>query len=213
MSILHHPADELLLSYAAGATDEGISLVVATHLALCPQCRRTVADAEAAGGALLETGENAPLSGNALRSVMSRLDEPMQKAAKPVQAQSNVPEPLRSYVGGDLDAIRWTKIAGGISFAPLFERGRSRVKLIRSAPGSGVGLHTHGGEEFTLCLAGGYTDVTGQYARGDLQSTTPDILHRPRADEGEDCIVLAVSDAPLLFRNFGIALIAKWFGF
>ena len=213
MSILHHPADELLLSYAAGATDEAMSLILATHLALCPQCRSTVAKAEAAGGALLEAGDSTPLTPNALQSVMSRLDQPVQKIAPKPRTPSNVPEPLRSYIGGHLDAIGWTKIAGGISFVPLFERDSARVQLIRSTPGAGVGLHSHRGEEFTLCLAGGYTDVTGQYARGDLQSTTPDILHRPLADEGEDCIVLAVSDAPLLFRNWGIALIAKWFGF
>jgi len=213
MSIVHHPTDELLLSYAAGATDEATSLIVATHLALCPRCRSTVAKAEAAGGALLESGGSTPLSSGALKSVMSRLTEPERKAAPAFRAPSNVPEPLRSYIGDDLDAIRWTNIAGGISFKPLFKSGAARAQLIRSRPGAGVGLHTHAGEEFTLCLAGGYTDVTGQYARGDLQSTTPDVLHRPLADEGEDCIVLAVSDAPLVFQNWGIALIAKWFGF
>ncbi|HSM96113.1 MAG TPA: ChrR family anti-sigma-E factor [Rhizomicrobium sp.] len=213
MSIQHHPADELLLSYAAGATDEAMALVLATHLALCPQCRRTVARAEAAGGALLESGGSAPLASDALQAVLSRLDEPVRKATPVPRAPSKAPEPLRSYIGGDLDAVRWTKIAGGISFKPLFQRGSARAQLIRSRAGAGVGLHSHRGEEFTLCLTGGYTDETGRYARGDLQSTTPDILHRPIADEGEDCIVLAVSDAPLLFRNFGIALIAKWFGF
>ena len=213
MTIAHHPADELLLSYAAGATDEAVSLIVATHLTFCPQCRRTVAKAEAAGGALLENGEIAPLSGSALQAVMSRLDAPTPKPIRVPMARSNVPAPLRAYIGHDLEGVRWTKIAGGISFKPLFQRGESRVQLIRSKPGSGVGLHTHRGEEFTLCLAGGYTDVTGEYARGDWQSTTPDILHRPLADAGEDCIVLAVSDAPLLFQNWGIALLAKWFGF
>ena len=213
MTILHHPADELLLSYAAGATDEAVSLIVATHLTFCPSCRRMVAKGEVAGGALLEGSESVPLSDNALQAVMSRLDEPALKSRPASTSPSKVPAPLRAYVGDDLEAIRWTKIAGGISFKPLFRRGNSRVQLIRSSPGSGVGLHTHRGEEFTLCLSGGYTDVTGEYAAGDWQSTTPDILHRPVADEGEDCIVLAVSDAPLLFRNWGIALIAKWFGF
>jgi putative transcriptional regulator len=153
------------------------------------------------------------LSGNALQAVMSRLDEQEPKSARGPLAPSNVPAPLRAYIGDNLEAVHWTRIAGGISFKPLLQRGGSRVQLIRSRPGSGVGLHTHRGEEFTLCLAGGYTDVTGEYARGDWQSTTPDIVHRPLADGGEDCIVLAVSDAPLLFQNWGIALLAKWFGF
>ena len=213
MTIAHHPSDELLLSYAAGATGEGTSLILATHLALCPVCRRIVAKAEAAGGALLETADAVPLSGGALQAVMSRLDEQVHRPAPVSRKPSNVPEPLRSYVGDDLNAVAWRKIAGGISFRPLFRRGNYRVQLIRSRAGSGVGMHTHNGEELTLCLAGGYTDNTGEYARGDLQSTTPDVLHRPVADEGEDCIVLAVSEGPLRFTNPAIALIGKWFGF
>jgi putative transcriptional regulator len=213
MTIMHHPADELLLSYAAGATDEGTSLIVATHMALCPQCRRTVQRAEVAGGALLESSEIVPLNADALKSVLSRLDEPVETAAVKSRGPSNVPEPLRSYIGDDLENIRWTRIAGGIFFKPLFEHGSSRVQLIRSRPGAGVGVHTHRGEEFTLCLTGGYTDNTGEYARGDLQSTTPEILHRPLADPGEDCIVLAVSEGSLRFSNPFIGLIGKWFGF
>ncbi len=213
MTIQHHPADDLLLSYAAGSADEPLALVLATHLALCPRCRKGVGQAEAAGGALLETGTPAPLGADALQSVLSRLDEPFAKPMFVARTPSNVPEPLRSYVGNDLERVGWTHIVGGISFRTILTHGSARAQLIRSRPGSGVGTHTHRSEELTLCLSGGYTDVTGQYARGYLQTTTPDVLHRPLADEGEDCIVLAMSDAPLLFRNWGVAMIAKWFGF
>ncbi|HEY4124306.1 MAG TPA: ChrR family anti-sigma-E factor [Rhizomicrobium sp.] len=213
MTILHHPGDELLLSYAAGATDEAMSLVLATHLALCPQCRRTVGQAEAAGGAMLEDNTPAPLRDGALQSALSRLDDrPVAKSVVP-RGAFTAPEPLRSYLGGDLDRVKWTNLAGGIYFKPLCRRGESRVYLIRSKAGCGVGWHTHHGEELTLCLTGGYTDETGRYARGDLQSATPDILHRPVADEGEDCIVLAMSDARLKFSSPLVALIGHWFGF
>jgi putative transcriptional regulator len=213
MTIVYHPADELLLSYAAGATGEAVSLVVATHLALCPQCRRIVAKAEAAGGAMLEDESAAPLPDNALQSVLSRLDA--APIAKPATSGGAfvAPEPLRSYIGGDLDRVKWTNLAGGIYFKPLLRHGKARASLIRSRPGCSTGWHTHRGEELTLCLAGGYTDETGQYARGDLQATTPDILHRPVADEGEDCIVLAMSDARLKFSSPVVALIGRVFGF
>jgi putative transcriptional regulator len=213
MTIAHHLNDELLLRYATGQTDEGVSLIVATHLALCPQCRRGVTDAEAVGGAMLEDEKSVPLDSDALRSVLSRLDT--APAAKP-QAECGTfvaPEPLRSYIGGDLDKVKWTDLFGGMYFKPLFKRGKSRVYLIRSKAGSGTGWHTHSGEELTLCLTGGYTDETGQYARGDLQITTPEVLHRPVADEGEDCIVLAVSEGRLKFSNFVVGVIGRWFGF
>ena len=40
MSIRHHLTDDLLLAYAAGSLNEGWSLAIATHLSLCPDCRR-----------------------------------------------------------------------------------------------------------------------------------------------------------------------------
>jgi putative transcriptional regulator len=212
--IAHHPSDELLLAHASGTGDEATSLIVATHLALCPPCRKKVAAAEAAGGALLANAEPVAMSGDALDGVLARLDKIQPERPKPrVQGNFAAPEPLRSYLGGDLDAVKWRSIAPGISYRPLFRRGRADARLIRSRPGSGVGVHTHHGEEFTLCLAGGYTDTTGEYARGDLQFADPTLLHRPMADAGEDCIVLAVCHAPLKFQSPAIGLLAKVFGF
>lgn len=213
--ITHHPSDDLLFAHASGGSDEATSLIVATHLALCPACRRKVAKAESVGGALLSAVEPSAMSPNALDSVMSRLDR-IAPDASPSRAQGKryaAPEPLRSYLDDDLDAVKWTTIVPGIYYKPLFRRGRMDARLIRSKPGHGVGVHTHKGEEFTLCLAGGYTDVTGTFARGDLQTADPSLLHRPMADDGEDCIVLAVSDAPLKFQNAAISLLAKFFGF
>lgn len=213
MTIVHHPADELLLSYAAGATGEVVSLVVATHLALCPVCRRAVAKMETVGGAMLDDEASVPLSDKALQSVLSRLDAAPTVRSTTSHGSFTAPEPLRSYIGGDLDHVKWTNLAGGLYFKPLLRRGKMRAYLIRSKPGSSAGWHTHHGEELTLCLTGGYTDETGEYARGDLQATTPDILHRPVADEGEDCIVLAMSDARLKFSSPITALIGRVFGF
>lgn len=42
MTVRHHIGDDLLLSYAAGTLDEASSLLVATHLALCPHCRAQI---------------------------------------------------------------------------------------------------------------------------------------------------------------------------
>ena len=214
--ITYHPADELLLTYAAGTADEGTSLVLATHLALCPVCRKTVAEAEAAGGVLLESTPPSALSANAAQSVMSRLDAatPLPRSLKPnFSGTTRVPEPLRSYIGPDFDAVEWKKITSGLSFKPLHQQGPVRAVLIRSKAGSGVYEHTHRGEELTLVLTGGFTDPSGHYQRGDFQGTSPEIHHALVADEGEDCIVLAMTNAPVKFRNPVVGLLAKLFGF
>jgi len=70
--------------------------------------------------------------------------------------------------------------------------------------GAALPQHTHEGAEYTLLLTGGFSDETGHYRRGDVAIADPSIDHRPVADEGEDCICLAVTDAPLrLTGRFG----------
>ena len=39
MTIKFHVSNDILLSYSSGTLDEASSLLVATHLALCPHCR------------------------------------------------------------------------------------------------------------------------------------------------------------------------------
>ncbi len=216
MSASHHPNEELLLAHASGASDEALSLIVGTHLALCPQCRAKVSKMESLGGAILGGLEPVAVSDGALSSVMARLDSSSREQRLPPAASAHsfaAPEPLRSYLNGDLDSVRWTTIGPGISYKPVFKRGAFSAQLIRSKPGRGVGTHSHHGEELTLCLTGGFTDVTGHYRRGDLQTADDSLLHRPRADAGEDCIVLAVRDAPLRFKSAAVGLLGRIFGF
>jgi putative transcriptional regulator len=213
MTVTHHPDDALLLSYAAGVANEGQSLVVATHLTFCPRCRAVVADAEIAGGALLAAAEPQALRGNALNEALSKLDSEPVALPSPPDVKSSLPRPLQSYIGNKLQDVRWNKIGFGLSHKPLFRCGKSNVQLIRSQSGRGVGAHTHKGEELTLVLAGGFTDVTGHYVRGDVQTAASDVVHAPLADEGDDCIVLAVTNAPLRFANLGVSLLGKFFGF
>lgn len=213
MSIAHHPGDELLLSYASGAADEAVSLLVASHLALCPLCRATVAGAEAAGGSLLAQVAPVALDRDAYRSVLSRLDEPVAAVVRGAKFDRDVPAPLQAYIGADFEALPWRHITGGLAYVPLATKGRTRARLIRAAPGAGVATHTHRGEEWTMVLTGSYRDETGRYAAGDVQSTTPDIRHKPVADAGPVCINLAVTDAPLIFEGLLPKVVGRIFGF
>lgn len=209
--LTHHPDEELLLAYASGAADEAFALVVATHLAFCPECRRQVATLERAGGAMLDALEPQPLSDRALARTLSRLDEPERPAPVRVRhGDMRVPEPLRSYVG-DLDRS-WLPLGPGVAHRPLFRRGRASVRLIRAAPSVSVPMHSHAGRELTLVLSGGFHDETGQFGPGDLEIATTETLHQPIADPGEVCLTLAVTDAPLRFYNMLPRLVGKAFG-
>jgi putative transcriptional regulator len=210
-SVTHHPDDDLLVSYASGAADEGLALVIATHLAFCPECRRLVAAFEQAGGAMLASIGPEAMQARALENTLARLDEPTRTAPrKPVIGDPRVPEPLRSYVDS-LDKS-WLPLGPGVAHRPLLRRGKTSVRLIRAMPGASVPVHSHNGCELTLVLTGGFHDETGRFGPGDLESATPDMKHQPVADPGEVCINLALTDAPLRFFSVLPRLVGKVFG-
>jgi putative transcriptional regulator len=213
MSISHHPGAELLLTYASGAATEALALLVASHITFCPVCRAEVRRAEAAGGSLFATVPPVSLSESAYQAVLARLDAPAAQIVRSARLASNLPAPLQAYVGPDYDNLPWRHVAGGISHLPIKTAGGMQARLIRAEPGSGVYEHTHKGEEWTLVLTGSFVDVTGRYAAGDVQSTTPDVSHEPTAEAGPVCINLAVTDAPLKFRGLLPNLLARLHGF
>jgi putative transcriptional regulator len=208
----HHPPEEMLLDYAAGALGEAESLVVATHLALCPACRSEVAAMEAVGGALLETipagPETSPGLDDVLARVMARLDDPAPaptraaaRSLAAVAAAPLLPEPLRSYVGGDPGGISWTPVMRGLDERPIDLGARdaaaAKVRMMRIHPATAMPQHTHRGREMTLVLAGGFRDATGHYLRGDLALTDASVDHTPVADDDEACVCLVLTEAPV----------------
>ncbi|WP_238474803.1 hypothetical protein [Azospirillum cavernae] len=95
----HHPGDTLLIDYSGGALCEGASLVVATHLAFCPCCRRLVTEMDAVGGALLEDLEPEPLDPGCLDALLARIDREentLPPAAPPPARRRNPPKPPRA---------------------------------------------------------------------------------------------------------------------
>lgn len=212
--IAHHPEDDLLLAYASGASDEATALVIATHLAFCARCRDGVALMETIGGGLLESLPPAPLDLAAFAATVARLDSapPFARPAR-TPSRDGTPEPLRSWLGGDLSSVRWRRMGPRLAYVPLFRRGSISAKLLRGAPGTEVGAHTHRGLEMTMVLKGGFTDATGNYGPGDLQVADGELSHSPIADAGEDCINLAVTTASLKFENLLQKIAGPLFGF
>ena len=220
MTIHHHPSDELLLDYSTGALGETWSLAIATHLALCPLCRGAVADMEALGGSLLTDLPPEPMSAGAIDAVMARLDEGVAadgavpvSAPPPDAATAILPQPLRGYVGGDVGDIQWQRLGLGAYqlIVPTADDGVT-ARLLRIPAGRPMPTHTHRGLELTLVLAGAFSDATGHYGRGDLQEADDSLEHKPHAAPGEDCICLAVTDAPLRFRSVAARILQPLIG-
>jgi putative transcriptional regulator len=219
MSIRHHPGEDMLLDYASGASGEAMALVVATHLAFCSQCRKAVAKAETMGGVLMNSLAPAAMGATALAAAMARLDAPAAPAPARSLSQDGVPGPLRPYLPGRLGldgrlaGLPWRQMGSKLAYLPLFRRDGLSVKLLRGVAGTDTGTHSHRGLEYTVVLQGGFTDVTGSYAPGDMQIADGETWHNPVADPGEDCINLAVTTAPLRFKNLVPMIAGKLFGF
>ena len=86
------------------------------------------------------------------------------------------------------------------------------ARLLKIPAGKPVPAHSHGGTELTLVLGGAFTDKTGYYGRGDFQEADDTLEHQPYAVAGEDCICLAVTDAPLKFSGFAARLAQPFIG-
>ena len=139
-NVTHHLTDALLMSYASGTLEEAFSLVVASHISLCDECRARLESYEAVGGALIdETSEQAAVSEDALEAVMAKIDAaPVIEVSRP-RADRIFPVPLQDYVGGDLDDVRWRPVGGGVRQAVLKMRDATKVRLL-SIPGGAESL-------------------------------------------------------------------------
>jgi putative transcriptional regulator len=174
MTIKFHVSNDILVSYSAGTLDEASSLLVATHLALCPHCRARNRSADSLGGYLLDSLEEAPVSSAMKDTVLSRVrsESPVsvsEAESRPRKTRDAViPDPLRSYVGGDLDELHWRRLAPRVQqIAVPTANGRSKARLLRFQSGLTVPSHGHNGRELTLVLTGSLCDRDSILYRGN----------------------------------------------
>lgn len=185
----HHPAADILASYAAGALEPGFGLVVGAHLESCATCRKSVRAFEATSGASLADLPSADLADDALARAMARLDE----AAPPAPAPDL--RPLHERL--PLLAKRW--VAPGVWAAPVDtpHAPDNRVYLLRVPAGMSAARHEHGGAEFCTVLKGAYRDELGLFAAGDFAAAEGELNHQPKVEPGEDCICLFATEGRL----------------
>ena len=190
------------MSYSAGTLPEGFNLVVATHISLCDECRARMMEFDAVGGAVVEDQAPVAMEAGSLAATMAKISAPYADdtpKAKPVTS-SVFPTPLQDYVGGDLDSVKWRKVGGGVRQAVLKVDKSTSVRLLHIPAGTAVPDHGHRGTELTLVLQGAFKDEVDHFGKGDIEVATQELDHQPIADEGEDCICLAATDAPLRFN-------------
>lgn len=199
-NIKHHLNDPTLMAYAAGTLPEAFNLMVASHLSLCDSCRARAESFDVLGGEILDTLPAVQVSEGSFNATMSLINGgEIASPAAPKFETGVFPGPLQEYVGGDLEAVNWKPIGMGVKQAILPTSSDASARLLYIPAGTAMPDHGHHGTEMTMVLKGAFQDEDGYFARGDVEIADSDLHHTPVADIHEDCVCLAVADAPLQF--------------
>lgn len=200
MMIRHQLPDALLMGYAAGTLPEAFNLVIAAHVSLSDEARVRLGAFEAVGGSVLDDDAGVDLAEDSLDRMMARLEAlPQANARAALAAEDVYPAPLADYVAR---GMRWRALGRGVKQAILKTDGAATARLLRIPAGQAVPDHGHKGTELTLVLQGAFFDGNRRFGRGDIEIATQETEHTPVAEAGDDCICLAVSDAPLRFNGW-----------
>ena len=229
MSIHHHLSDATLGAFTAGALIESISLVVASHISNCPDCRKRRDQLEDIGGIQLQHTEPEDMSPDALEKVMIKLgkqklplasDPPndsissFSNESSPRRGNPEIPKPLRAYVPDRLEDVDWKSMAPGIKYFAIagLNTADGTLSLLKIAPGVNIPEHRHQGIELTQVLKGSFSDEIGRFGVGDIADLDDDIKHQPIADTNEACICLIATEAPLKFTGLMPRLVQYFSG-
>ncbi len=188
---VYHPAEEFLFDYAAGTASPSETLMIATHLAYCADCRRTVQITRTAGGALFEGLEPARLPPNMLNRTLAAIDA---SNGAPVDERP----PLAAFLNENLASRHWRRLPGGFRMRRVPGNDHSgRVWLFDAPPGMKLLPHRHEGDEWTVILSGVFVDNEHSYRVGDFARLADGEEHRPVIGQEGRCVsLIMVRDAP-----------------
>ncbi len=199
MNIKHHPTETTLASFATGTLDEARALAVATHLALCPQCRAVQQNFEHVGGALLDRVAPDAMASDALQQALARIGTP--EPSKPARASraDGLPEPLSAY---ELGPWRW--IGRGVQWrsvdVPI--ENDVRVFMLKAAPGIHLPRHRHVGSEWTCVFEGAFAHEGGRFGPGNFDEADENVEHDPRVEKGATCVCLVALQGNIMLQGF-----------
>jgi len=203
----YHPADELLMQFAAGQLSNALGIMVACHLENCEQCRQQTRLYDQLGGELLSEQNDVQVSPSLLDQAWTQIQQPTSAVTVPT-GDERLPRPLRRFVPSYYDNLPWSGFSKSIQQWDLpISDSQYTARFYKIAAGKELPEHTHKGNEFTLVMSGSFSDKAGDYHPGDFILADQQTRHTPRAHMNEDCICFAVMDGPLKLTGFFGAMI------
>jgi putative transcriptional regulator len=202
----HHISRSTLHDYAAGTLCEALSVVAASHLAWCRECRKAAEAVAKAPDVPRAADDTAPSPAAASgESTVEAMDRQPRTAEFPNSEVSDfgLPMPLALRLDGHgLEDVAWRKVFPGVAVRDLAltAGAAGQLRLVRIAPGKALPEHGHGSGELSLVLRGAYRDGLGRYTIGDVADLDGASVHRPVAEDS-GCICLVAAETPVRYRS------------
>lgn len=199
-----HPDLDLITEYTAGSLPLAQAACVSAHVINCEHCKRLTGQLTGLGANFFEELEPIAVGEAQLDAVLARLDEePPLVYQKPAHDEKSTPAIVQRLMSGNFSDLTWKNIGSALRINYLRTGDPTHeFALYHIKPGGKIPEHNHRGSEMTLVLQGGFSDSKGSYHEGDFIFRRPGDVHAPTALQSEDCICLAVLDAPLKFTNW-----------
>lgn len=215
--IKHHPTATVLQQFVDGNLPASISIIVASHVEICPHCQQhTMQLTEQAAQSLFEpetfnqvldlNPSHADLTLDEFDMMQSITDIEIEETPVAIPLPKTVTEininGTRIALPHSMKSIalkEWQGIGKLSRSRVALEDNKLKMSLLHIAKGGSIPTHTHHGFEITLLLEGSFHDDMGEYKTGDFMWLDGKHTHSPITDEG--CVCLTVSSDAIHFTQ------------
>jgi putative transcriptional regulator len=221
-----HLSDAWYLDHANGNLSLAERVFMDAHIELNPRGAEKINAYEAICGKMLADMDVRPQDLELLDfdaddvlmrdpDMIERTDRSATKLDPSASAQEHpfLPNALAHYIDSNALSIDWKFLGPKLRKCLLWEsENGTKLWMLKAEGGAVIPSHTHRGSELTLVLQGSFHDQSHRFSRGDVQEADENTHHDIIIDEGETCVCLAITQAPLMFANPALRLFQVFTG-
>jgi putative transcriptional regulator len=210
-----HLSDAWYLDHASGTLSLGERVFMESHVELNTHGAQKLADFESIGAQILETldvGKESDqtlgfdvddIFAHDLNNTVAPSTPGTHTNLNPIEEKSSyLPNALRNFVDDNNLSIQWRYLGPKLRKSLLWTaKDGTKLWMLKAEPGATIPSHSHRGYELTLVLKGSFQDQSYRFERGQVQEADDDTEHDIVINQDDECICLALTQAPLSFSN------------